>query len=149
LAVLLKASPTTVQTPEIPQAFSTGIIDAMVTSPSTGVSSQAWDFVSYYTDVQAWIPKNMVVVNAKAFKRLSADNQKKLLDAAKKAEERGWAMAKTETEAKTATLKEKGMNVSAPTDALKSELQAIGKTMGEEWAAEAGDTGKSVLNALK
>ncbi|HIQ16267.1 MAG TPA: C4-dicarboxylate ABC transporter substrate-binding protein, partial [Leucothrix sp.] len=36
LAVLLEAAPTTVQTPEIPQAFSTGIIDAMVTSPSTG-----------------------------------------------------------------------------------------------------------------
>ncbi|MEE9446812.1 MAG: TRAP transporter substrate-binding protein, partial [Arenicellales bacterium] len=43
LAVLLEATPTTVQTPEIPQAFSTGIIDAMVTSPSTGVSSQSWD----------------------------------------------------------------------------------------------------------
>jgi len=43
---LLKATPTTVQTPEIPQAFSTGIVDAMVTSPSTGVSSQSWDYVS-------------------------------------------------------------------------------------------------------
>ena len=29
LAILLKATPTTVQTPEIPQAFSTGIIDAI------------------------------------------------------------------------------------------------------------------------
>jgi len=53
LVVLLKATPTTVQTPEIPQAFSTGIVDAMVTSPSTGVSSQSWNYVSDYTDTQA------------------------------------------------------------------------------------------------
>ncbi|MCK5665481.1 MAG: TRAP transporter substrate-binding protein, partial [Thiotrichaceae bacterium] len=53
LSVLLGATPTTVQTPEIPQAFSTGIIDAMVTSPSTGVSSQSWDYISDYTDTQA------------------------------------------------------------------------------------------------
>ncbi len=149
LAVLLKASPTTVQTPEIPQAFSTGIIDAMVTSPSTGVSSQAWDFVSHYTDVQAWIPKNMVVVNTKAFNRLSEANQKAVLDAAAKAETRGWDMAAAETEAKTATLKEKGMNVATPSADLKSGLQAIGETMGQEWAKEAGDVGTSVLNALK
>jgi len=70
LALLLNASPTTVQTVEIPQAFSTGIIDMMLTSPTTGVSSQSWDYVSHYTDVQAWIPKNMVIVNKRAFKRL-------------------------------------------------------------------------------
>ncbi|MEJ1340863.1 MAG: TRAP transporter substrate-binding protein [Candidatus Sedimenticola sp. (ex Thyasira tokunagai)] len=148
LAVLLKAAPTTVQTPEIPQAFSTGIIDAMVTSPSTGVSSQAWDFVGNYTDTQAWIPKNMVIVNARAFKRLSKSEQKAVMDAAAKAETRGWEMAKKETEAKTSTLKEKGMNVSAPTAKLKSELKAIGKTMGDEWAEEAGATGSDILKAL-
>ncbi len=148
LAILLKSSPTTVQTPEIPQAFSTGIIDGMVTSPSTGVSSQAWDFVSFYTDTQAWIPKNMVFVNARAFKRLSKPLQKAVMEAAAKAETRGWAMAEEETIAKTAVLKEKGMNVSAPTAAFKKELQAIGAVMGDEWAKEAGATGTAILKAL-
>jgi TRAP-type C4-dicarboxylate transport system substrate-binding protein len=148
LSVLLEATPTTVQTPEIPQAFSTGIIDAMITSPSTGVSSQAWDFVSYYTDVQAWIPKNMVVVNEKEFKRLSEKTQQAILDSAKKAEARGWEMAITETQEKTAELKKNGMNVSEPTAELKSGLQAIGKVMGEEWATESGDAGQAILKAL-
>ncbi|MEE9309608.1 MAG: TRAP transporter substrate-binding protein, partial [Cocleimonas sp.] len=141
LAVLLGATPTTVQTPEIPQAFSTGIIDAMVTSPSTGVSSQSWDYVSDYTDTQAWIPKNMVIVNAKAFKRLDAKTQKIVELAAQAAEARGWDMAMAETDAKTATLAEKGITVASPTFKLKSGLQAIGKTMGDEWAKEAGDAG--------
>ena len=148
LAVLLEATPTTVQTPEIPQAFSTGIIDAMVTSPSTGVSSQAWDFVSNYTDTQAWIPKNMVIVNGKSFKRLDEKLQKAVMDAAAAAETRGWEMAIAETEAKTKALAEKGIKVAKPSADLVTGLIAIGKTMGEEWAKDAGDTGTEILKTL-
>ena len=149
LAVLLKATPTTVQTPEIPQAFSTGIIDAMVTSPSTGVSSQSWDYVSNYTDTQAWIPKNMVIVNNRAFKRLGKDLQEAVMQAAAAAENRGWEMAQAETAAKTATLAEKGIEVAQPSAQLKTDLQAIGKTMSEEWAGEAGDVGQQILKAYR
>ena len=149
LAVLLGASPTTVQTPEIPQAFSTGIIDAMVTSPTTGVSSQAWDFVKYYTDTQAWIPKNMVVINTRALKRLPAAQRKALLEAASRAEARGWEMARRETAEKTQILREKGMEVSAPTEQFKRELQAIGKEMASEWAREAGAEGQAILKAMQ
>lgn len=149
LAVLLKGAPTTVQTPEIPQAFSTGIIDAMVTSPTTGVSSQAWDFVGHYTDTRAWIPKNMVIVNARAFKRLSPAVQDALLAAASRAEERGWEIAVSETAEKTATLKEQGMQVNSPTARFKSELKAIGDVMSREWASEAGEVGAEILKAMQ
>lgn len=149
LAVLLKGAPTTVQTPEIPQAFSTGIIDAMVTSPTTGVSSQAWDFVGHYTDTQAWIPKNMVIVNARAFKRLAPAVQEALMEAAARAEVRGWEMAVSETVEKTATLMEKGMQVSSPTERFRSELKQIGQIMSEEWAGEAGATGAEILQAMQ
>ena len=149
LSVLLGATPTTVQTPEIPQAFSTGIIDAMVTSPSTGVSSQSWDYISDYTDTQAWIPKNMVIVNAKAYKRLDSKTQKIVELAAQAAEARGWDMAMAETATKTAMLAEKGIKVSTPSIEFKSGLQAIGKTMGEEWAKDAGEAGQAILKALK
>jgi len=149
LAVLLKATPTTVQTPEIPQAFSTGIIDAMVTSPSTGVSSQSWDYVSNYTDTQAWIPKNMVIVNNRAFKRLGKDMQAAVMQAATAAETRGWEMAQAETAAKTATLAENGIEVAQPSAQLKADLQAIGKTMSEEWAEEAGQVGQQILEAYR
>lgn len=149
LAVLLGALPTTVQTPEIPQAFSTGIIEAMVTSPTTGVSSQAWDFVNHYTDTQAWIPKNMVIVNARSFKRLPKEQQQAVLDAAAKAEARGWEMAKAETTEKTKVLGDKGMQVSVPTAQFKGELRTIGKTMSEDWANEAGDQGMTLLKAVQ
>jgi len=149
LAVLLKATPTTVQTPEIPQAFSTGIIDAMVTSPSTGVSSQSWDYITDYTDTQAWIPKNMVIVNMRAFKRLDSEIQETVMKAAASAEMRGWEMAQAETATKTATLAENGIKVTKPSRQLKADLMAIGKTMGDEWAKETGALGMEILTAYQ
>lgn len=149
LAVLLKATPTTVQTPEIPQAFSTGIINAMVTSPSTGVSSQSWDYVSNYTDTQAWIPKNMVIVNAREFQRLNENQKTAVMEAAAAAETRGWEMAQVETAAKTATLAENGIAVAKPSEQLKADLKAIGEIMSEEWAIEAGEAGRKILSAYR
>lgn len=138
MAELLGAIPTTVQTPEIPQAFSTGIIEAMATSPTTGVSSQAWDYTAYYLDARAWIPKNMVFVNARAFGRLPAEIQQAVLEAAAAAESRGWEMAIAETDAKTATLAENGMTVYSPNADLTETLGSVGQTMTDEWFAEMG-----------
>lgn len=137
LADLMGTTPTTIQVPDIPQAFSTGIIQAMITSPSTGVDSQAWDYVNYYTDVKAWIPKNIIVVNKRSFRRLDKATQQVVLDAAKNAEAAGWTKVAERAAKDKATLEANGMTVTDPSPELLSELQAIGKTMTEEWKAEA------------
>jgi TRAP-type C4-dicarboxylate transport system substrate-binding protein len=137
LADLMNTSPTTVQVPEIPQAFSTGIIDAMITSPSTGVNGQAWDYLSHYTDIRAWIPKNVVVVNKRSFKRLDKKTQQVILAAAANAEAKGWAGVRDKAIGDTKTLAEKGIVVSEPSAELLAELNKIGATMIEEWRAEA------------
>lgn len=149
LADLMETTPTTVQVPDIPQAFSTGIIDAMVTSPSTGANGQAWDYLSHFTEIKAWIPKNFVVVNKRAFKRLDKDSQKAILDAAAAAEARGWAEVLDQEAKDTKTLADNGIVVSKPSEQLLNELQAIGVTMTEEWEAENPQALAPVLKAYK
>ncbi|WP_371056312.1 TRAP transporter substrate-binding protein [Rhodosalinus sp. K401] len=149
LAQLMGAVPTQVEAGDIPTAFATGRVDAMITSPSTGVSSQAWDFTSHYTDTQAWLPKNMVIVNTRAFEALPEDQRAALLDAAATAESRGWEMSAAETEEKIATLEENGMTVSPPSDELAAELAEVGETMTAEWLDEAGDEGRQVIEAYQ
>lgn len=148
LADLMNTSPTTVQVPEIPQAFSTGIIDAMITSPSTGVNGQAWDYLSNYTDVRAWIPKNVVVVNKRAFKRLDKKTQAVILAAAASAEVKGWAGVRVKAEEDTKTLAENGITVSEPSAELMTELNKIGATMIDEWKAEAPEV-DAILTRFK
>ena len=146
-ANLAGAAPTQVEVPDSPQAFSTGRVEAMITSPSTGVNSKAWDFLSHYTDIQAWIPKNIVVVNKRAFRRLDEATQTAVLEAAAAAETRGWDMSMAETEAQTAVLAENGITVVEPSDELMTGLRAIGAEMLDSWKADAGDTGAALLDA--
>lgn len=145
LAQLMGAVPTQLETGDIPTAFSTGRVAAMITSPSTGVSSQAWDFTNNYTNTQAWLPKNMVIANTAALDGLPEDQRSALMEAAKAAETRGWEMSRAETEDKIATLKENGMTVSDPSEELSQQLSEIGQTMTDEWLAEAGDAGAKVV----
>jgi len=147
LASLAGAVPTQVEVPDIPQAFSTGRVDAMITSPSTGANSKAWDFVKHYYDTQAWLPKNVIVVNKRSFRSLDKKAQQAIITAAKAAEERGWQMSMKETSDKTAVLKQNGMTVHTPSPALMSGLKNIGKQMTDEWTKKAGADGQAILKA--
>ena len=148
-AELMGAVPTQVEVPEIPQAFATGIVDAMITSPSTGVSTSAWDFVEYFYTIDAWIPKNMIVVNQRAFDALSPELQDAVLEAAARAEARGWEMSEAETAEKTQILIDNGIAVSEPSPQLAADLDVIGETMTAEWLAGAGDEGTAIIEGFE
>ena len=147
LADLMGGTPVNVPYSDIAQAFTTSVIDAMITSPSTGVNNQSWDYVSDFTTVSAWIPKNMVFVNTKIFNKLDDATKKVVRDAASNAEKSGWALGRKLAVEHTDILREKGMKVAAPSEKLQSELKAIGKTMLDEWLKESGDAGKKIVDA--
>ena len=145
LAELSGAVPTQIEVADLAQAFATGRIEAMITSPSTGVSSKAWDYLSYFHHTQAWIPKHVVVVNKAAFEGLSSATQNAVLSAAAKAETRGWEMSLAETDEKIATLEKNGITIVTPSASLMGSLRDFGATMSAEWAAKAGDEGQALL----
>jgi TRAP-type C4-dicarboxylate transport system substrate-binding protein len=149
LAQLVKAVPTQIEVPDIPTAFATGRVEAMVTSPSTGVDSKAWDFLTHYHDLQGWQPRNIVFANKDAVDKLTADQKTALTDAAKAAEERGWAVSEKETGEKTRVLADNKIVVVQPTPALKKAMQDVGATMTKEWEASAGAEGKAILEAYR
>lgn len=149
LANILGMVPTQVEAGDIPTAFATGRVAAMMTSPSTGVSSQAWDFTNVYVDVNAWLPKNVIFVNTAALEALPEDQRAALLEAAAAAEARGWEMSEAETATQIATLESNGMTVVQPSEALAAALAAAGEQMAGEWLARAGDAGAAVISAYE
>lgn len=144
-ATLAKAAPVQVEAADIAQAFATGQVQAMITSPSTGANSSAWDFVSHYTAIDAWVPKNIVVVNKRVFDALTPDVQKAVLDAATAAEARGIEMSKAETAEKVKVMQENGMIIVQPSSELITGLKAIGETMLANWKANASAVALAVL----
>ncbi|HUX24647.1 MAG TPA: TRAP transporter substrate-binding protein [Burkholderiales bacterium] len=148
-AKLLGAIPTTVQVPEIPQAFLTGLVDAMITSGATGVDTQAWDYLKYYTDVNAFLPFNFVIVNKAAFAKLDPAVQKDVLAAAAKAEKDGWATSQAENEGYKKTMASHGIIVQKPNAKLAAQLDAIGKTMAQDWVKKTGPDAQAILNEFR
>src|SRR6056297_1886813 len=145
MAELMGAEPTIVEAVEIPQAFSTGVVDAMVTSGATGVRSKAWDFSEHFYDLNAWLPKNMIFVNRRAFMQLPEDVQTAVLNEAQAAEARGWEMSEEIAGETSGQLAENGMTVSDGSEALVARLQEIGDRMTAEWLESAGETGEAIL----
>ncbi|MEH6836815.1 MULTISPECIES: TRAP transporter substrate-binding protein [Falsihalocynthiibacter] len=148
-AALAKAAPVQVEASDIAQAFATGQVEAMITSPSTGANSTAWDFVSHYTAIDAWVPKNIVVVNKRSFDGLAPEVQAAVLEAAAAAEVRGWEMSKAEAADKTQIMADNGMIIVEPSEALVSGLQTIGATMLDNWKASASPDALAILNAYQ
>jgi TRAP-type C4-dicarboxylate transport system substrate-binding protein len=148
-ANLAGAAPVQVEVPDIPQAFTTGQVEAMITSPSTGANSKAWDYVKYYTPINAWVPKNVVVVNKGAYDGLDDATRQAIQTAAKAAEARGWEMSMKETEEQTKALGDNGMTVVEPSTELMSGLRKIGEQMQEKWNETASADAKAVVAAYK
>jgi TRAP-type C4-dicarboxylate transport system substrate-binding protein len=149
LAELLGASPTVIQVPEIPQAFATGTIGAMITSSATGSGAKAWEFVKNYYTTSAMHPKNVVVVNARAFERLPDAQKKALTGAAAAAEKRGWDLSRQREQAGNKMLADNGMTVHTPDAAMMAAFRKVGEQMTAEWLKAAGADGEAIVKAYR
>ena len=149
LAELLGASPTVIQVPEVPQMFATGAVHAMITSSATGTSTKAWEFVKNYYNTSAFHPKNVVVVNQRAFSRLPKDQQQALTKAAAAAEKRGWDMSREREREANATLEKNGMTVHQPDAGMKAAFAKVGDQILAEWLKAAGADGEAIVKRYR
>ncbi len=149
IAELAGAQPVTIQAAELAQAMATGAVNANMTSGATGYDSKAWEVVKNFYDTQAWLPKNVVFVNRKAFDALDKATQSALLKAAAAAEERGWKTSAEKTKWYLEQLAKNGMNVQPPSAGLKADFRKIGETMTAEWLKTAGPDGKAIVEAFR
>lgn len=149
MAELMGAIPATVPAPEVPQAFATGLVGMMYTSAQTGVDTQAWDFTRHVTMVGGNHSMNVVIANEGAFRRLPAELQKAVLEAADRAEARGWKLSEDATAAHVKILKDRGMTVTAPSPQFRAELQKVGAALTEEWLKKAGEAGQAAIRKYR
>ena len=98
--------------------------------------------------MQAWLPKNMVIVNKHAWDSLDEATQTVVRNAAADAEAAGWAKAEELSDWYKEQLAAKGMEILPPSDQLKADFKAIGMTMTNEWLERAGEIGKAAIEAF-
>jgi TRAP-type C4-dicarboxylate transport system substrate-binding protein len=132
---------------EVPQAFSTGLIEALWTSAQTGTDVQAWDYVDHFTYTGSLHTKNAIIVNGDAFDALTEDQQQAVLAAGKKASERGFELSKEASREREQVLIDHGMTVTEAPEDVMDKMREIGLTMVEEWRGEANPDQVAVLDA--
>lgn len=148
IAELVGAQPVTVQAAEFSQALATGVVESTMTSGATGVDSKLFEHLKFYYDVQAWLPKNAVIANKRAFDALDKSTQDAVLKAAADAEARGWAESRKVNTTTLETLKANGMTVTAPSAQLKADMKKVGDIIMKEWLEKAGPEGKAIVDAF-
>ena len=149
IAELVGAQPVTVQAAELSQAMATGVVESYMSSGSTGFDTKTYEHIKYWYDTQAWLPKNALIVNKKAFDALDKPTQDAVMKAAADAEMRGWAASKKVNTDSIDKLKANGMNIVQPSAALKADMKKVGDTMLKEWLAKAGAEGTALVEAFR
>lgn len=149
IAELVGAQPVTIQQAELSQAMATGVVEAYMSSGATGVDTKTYEHIKHFYDTQAWIPKNAVIVNRKAFDALDAASKDAIRQASAKIEAKGWDDSKAVMTDSLNTLKSNGMTIHQPSAALKADMQKVGDTLLKEWLAKAGPEGQSLIDAFR
>jgi TRAP-type C4-dicarboxylate transport system substrate-binding protein len=149
IAELVGAQPVTVQAAEVSQAFATGVTESMMSSGSTGADSKLYEHVKYWYDTQAWLPKNLVLVNRAAFNALDKSTQDVVLKAAAEAEARGVLESRKANTDSLNKLKAGGMQILPPSAALTADMKKVGEVLLKEWLEKAGSEGKALIDAYQ
>ncbi len=149
IAQLVGAQPVTIQAAELTQALATGAVTSFMTSSATGYDSKVWEQVKYYYEVNAWLPKNLIIVSQKAFDALDKPTQAAVLKVAAEAETRGWKVSEEKNGWYKEQLIKNGMTVSGGSEQLKSDFKKIGLTMIADWTTQTGAEGQAIIDAYR
>jgi len=148
IAELIGAQPVTIQAAELGQALATGVVESYMSSGSTGYDSKTYESLKYFYDTQAWLPKNAIIVNKKAFDALDPATQAALNRAAATAETRGWQVSEEKNEWYKKALTEKGMKIMVPSAKLVADMKQVGGIMQADWQKKTGADGEAIIAAF-
>lgn len=145
IAELIGAQPVQIQAAELSQALATGVVESYMSSGSTGYDSKTYEHIKNWYDTQAWLPKNGVIVNLKAFNALDAATQAAVVKAAQEAEVRGWKVSEVKNDEYKTLLAGKGMKILKPAPKLMADMQQVGGIMLSDWQKAAGSDGATII----
>jgi TRAP-type C4-dicarboxylate transport system substrate-binding protein len=149
IAELVGAQPVTIQAAELSQAMATGVIDSYMSSGATGFDTKTYEHIKNWYDTQAWLPKNAVIVNKRAWDALDKASRDAVAKAATAAETRGWKLSEEKNGWYLEQLKAKGMAIHKPSGDLAAGLKKVGEQMIADWIKKAGADGQKLVDDYK
>jgi len=129
--------------------LATGVAEAFISSGSTGYDRKVWESLTHYYKVNAWLPRNYVMVNKGIWEGLDGNTQAAIQKAAN---ETGAACSAKSAELANwyfEQLTANGMSVEDAGPEFLAELEAIGTKMTADWLTAVGADGQAILDDYK
>lgn len=145
IAIHAKADAVDVANADINAALKSGAMNAMITSPASGVTSKAWEHLRYFYPINAWVPKNIVFISEVKFQSMSDQVRKSIMTASMIAEERGWQMSIDAFHDSMKTLKANGMTIGDVSYDLDDELTKLGDRFAAQWVRKEGNAANDIF----
>ncbi len=139
--------PVQIEAAELSQALATGVASAFISSGSTGYDRQVWEHLSHYYKVNAWLPRNYVMVNTQIWNDLDAETQAGIQKAADETSASCAAKSAELANFYFDELEKNGMTVQDAGPDFLAELEKIGAQMTADWLETAGADGQAILDA--
>ncbi len=146
IAELAGMNPVQIEAAEISQAFATGVAESMISSGSTGYDRKVWESLTHFYEVDAWLPRNYVMVNSGTWDSLDMATRNVVNGCASIAEYAGYWRSIHYTQFTLGELAKNGMFVGPASEQLKSELNEFGVIMTNEWIEQAGEEGQGIID---
>ncbi|MEZ8007421.1 MAG: TRAP transporter substrate-binding protein [Amylibacter sp.] len=139
--------PVQVEAAELSQALATGVAESFISSGSTGYDRKVWEHLSHYYKVNAWLPRNYVMVNKGVWDGLDAGTQAAIQKAG---DETGASCAQKSSDLANfyfEELQKGGMTVEPASSDFLAELKVIGARMTDDWLEKVGPDGQAIIDA--
>jgi TRAP-type C4-dicarboxylate transport system substrate-binding protein len=134
---------------EVIPALSTGVIDAVSTSATSGVDGKFWEFMTHVNELHWQMNSFMVSVNLDAWNAISPEHQDIIEEIAERMEPEIWTASFNDDAASIATLEENGMTITQPSPELKQQLNEVGESMWQAAIEEIGPRAEEVIGRYR
>lgn len=134
---------------EVIPALSTGVIDAVSTSATSGVDGKFWEFMTHVNELHWQMNSFMVTVNLDAWRSISPEHQEIVEEIAEEMEPDIWMASFNDDAESIAALKENGMIITQPSAELRQQLNEIGESMWQAAIDEIGPRAEEVISRYR
>jgi TRAP-type C4-dicarboxylate transport system substrate-binding protein len=146
MAALLGAKPVALPADHVAQAVTLEQLDAALVG-ADGFNADAFEPMQAFVDLQAWLPRNGLLMNLQAFEALDKPTRAAVIKAAIAAEKRGWKASEARHQRFLGLLKDMGMDVITPAEPLRTGLQkTVAEPMLDEWLQRTGPEGRQLID---
>ncbi len=130
-------------------SVATGMIDAVLTSATTGAEGKLWEVMDYFQPIMFMLATEMVTVNLDAFNKLSPELQDYMIQISKEIEEKVWSDAVVEEESNIKLLAQNGVEIVPVSEEYEAEIVSKTEIVRQDWLEKAPSEAMEIYEKTK